>query len=307
MGFSCQDLTRVDVADNPDMETETDKMSEADLVGKILRAFLLILCQLTQSSSDILESLSAYFPSSTYDIDMKMAAELSHESFDDLEEDIWGVAGIVIGLASSISAIYRAGTNDAVLKIKSLIMSWVPHVNSLVQCSGSCLEGSQMILSVGSCLALPVLVAFCLRVELIDANEIDHLLNGYRMLISELVSVKKSGIFHQSLLMASCIGAGSLLACVLNDGVHSIEVESIKVMLDLFRNCYCNPYPPLIHLGGMLGVVNAMGVDAGGLVHMHAPTTTPHSNYKQKVYFAVPAELVSFFCYLFFLFKPRKG
>lgn len=267
------------------METETGKMSEADLVGKIIRAFLLIICQLTQSSSDIVENLSAYFPSSTYDTDLKMATELSRERLDDLEEDIWGVAGIVIGLASSIGAIYRAGANDAVLKIKGLIMSWVPHVNSLVQCSGSCLEGSQMLLSVGSCLALPVLVAFCQKVELMEVNEVDHLLNGYRMVISELVSVKKSGIFHQSLLMASCIGAGNLLACVLNDGVHSIEVESVKVMLELFRNCYCNPYPPLIHLGGMLGVVNAMGVDAGGLVHMHAPTTIPHSSYEQKVYF----------------------
>ncbi|XP_015879308.3 protein RST1 isoform X2 [Ziziphus jujuba] len=283
LGFSCQDLlTRVDVADNPAMETETGKMSEADLVGKIIRAFLLIICQLTQSSSDIVENLSAYFPSSTYDTDLKMATELSRERLDDLEEDIWGVAGIVIGLASSIGAIYRAGANDAVLKIKGLIMSWVPHVNSLVQCSGSCLEGSQMLLSVGSCLALPVLVAFCQKVELMEVNEVDHLLNGYRMVISELVSVKKSGIFHQSLLMASCIGAGNLLACVLNDGVHSIEVESVKVMLELFRNCYCNPYPPLIHLGGMLGVVNAMGVDAGGLVHMHAPTTIPHSSYEQK-------------------------
>lgn len=284
MGFSCQDLlTRVDVADDPDMESETCKMSEADLVGKIIRTLVLMICQLTQSSSNIMESLSAYLPPSTYDRDMKMVTELSHESYDDLEEDIWGVAGIVLGLASSIGAIYRIAENDAVLKIKSLIMSWVPHVNSVVQCSDLCLEGPQMLLSVGSCLALPVVVAFCQRVELMGINEVDHLLNGYRMLISELVSVKKSGTFHQSLLMASCIGAGSLLACILNDGVHSIEVESVKVMLELFRKCYCNPYPPLIHLGGMLGVVNSIGVNAGDLVHMHAPTTIPCTSYEHKV------------------------
>lgn len=258
-------------------------MSEADLVGKIIRALLLIICQITQSSSNIVESLSAYFPPSTYDIDMKMITEWSRENYDDFEEDIWGVAGIVLGLASSIGAIYRVGANDAVLKMKSLIMSWVPHVNSLVQCSDSCLEGSEMLLSVGSCLALPVVVAFCQKVELMGVDEVDHLLNNYRMLISELVSVKKSGIFHQSLLMASCIGAGSLLACILNDGVHPIEVESVKVMLELFRKCYCNPYPSLIHLGGMLGVVNSMGVNAGNLVHMHVPTTIPFSSYEHKV------------------------
>ena len=90
-----------------------------------------------------------------------------------------------------------------------------------------------------------------------DDNELDHLLNGYMELISELVSVKKSGSYHQSLLMASCIGAGSLLACILNEGVHLIVVECVKALLELFRKCNSDPYPPLIHLGGMLRVVNA--------------------------------------------------
>ena len=112
-------------------------------------------------------------------------------------------------------------------------------------------------MSVGSCLALPIVMAFCHRVELMDDIELDHLLNGYVELISQLVSIRKSGSFHQSLLMASCIGAGSLLACILNEGVHLIVVECVKGLLELFRKCNSDPYPPLIRMGGMLGVVNA--------------------------------------------------
>ena len=126
-------------------------------------------------------------------------------------------------------------------------------------------------MSVGSCLALPIVVTFCQRVELMDDNELDHLLNGYMELISELVSVKKSGSFHQSLLMASCIGAGGLLACILNEGVHSIEVECVKGLLELFRKYYSNSYPPLIHLDGVFEV-NDIGAAAGLLVHINSHT-----------------------------------
>jgi hypothetical protein len=286
LGFSCQDLlTRVEVADNSDLDKETIQIQEEFLLGKIVRALSLMICQFTQSSSDIVESLSAYFTPDTYDLDSIRTANLPCENCDDLEEDIWGVAGLVLGLASSVGAIYRAGAHDAVLKIKGLILSWIPHVNYLVQNYGSCSEGAEIVMSVGSCLALPIVVAFCQRVDLMDDNELDHLLNGYRELISELVSVKKSGSFHQSLLMASCIGAGSLLACILNEGVHSIEVECVKGLLELFRKCYSNPYPPLIHLGGMLGVVNAMGASAGILVHMNHLTSSMQTGYDQKVLF----------------------
>uniref|UniRef100_A0A6N2MNJ8 Uncharacterized protein n=1 Tax=Salix viminalis TaxID=40686 RepID=A0A6N2MNJ8_SALVM len=37
----------------------------------------------------------------------------------------------------------------------------------------------------------------------------------------------------------------------------------------MFRKCYCSSCPPIICLGGMLGVVNSMGAGAGILVHAH--------------------------------------
>lgn len=284
LGFSFQDLlTRADATDNSGMEKNTDKMSEKGLLGEIVKALLFMISQITEVSPDILESLSAYFPPSIYDIDTNITAELSNENCNDSLEDIWGIAGLVLGLASSVGAMYRAGAYDAVFKIKDLIISWVPHMNRRVQGSGSYCGVSEIVLSVGSCLAIPIVVAFCQRVELMDDNEVDHLVNGYRELISELLSVKKSDTFYHSLLMASCIGAGSLLACILNEGVHAIEVEHVKGLLELFRKCYSSPYPPLVHFGGMLGVVNAMGAGAGILLD-RLPLTSVQTAFGQKVH-----------------------
>ena len=98
--------------------------------------------------------------------------------------------------------------------------------------------------------------------------------------------------------MASWIGAGSLLACILNEGVHLIVVECVKVLLELFRKCNSDPYPPLIHLGGMLRVVNAMGASAGILVHINH-LISMQTGYVQKVLFYCSSDiflsLVSFF------------
>ncbi|KAM7509889.1 hypothetical protein LguiB_008764 [Lonicera macranthoides] len=274
LGLSCQDLlTRVQVEDNSHLDKETYKTQEIDLLRKIVRGLCHMLCQFTQSSYDTLESLSDCFPLGTNDADSYITPKpFSLMTGDDLEEDIWGVAGLVLGLGSSVSAIYRAGAHDAVFRIKDLIISWIPHVNPSIQNSAMS-EKREIVLSVGSCLALPIIVAFCQRVELINDAEVDHIVSGCRELISELVSSKKSGILHQSLLLASCIGAGNLLACILNEGVYSVELEHVKDILDLFRKTYSNPHPPLIHLGGMLGVVNALGAGAGTLPVMEPDLT----------------------------------
>lgn len=273
LGYSSHDLlSRVEIVDKSklDKDKQTTKIEEVELLGAIVRALSLMICQFTKSSKDMLEDLSVLFPVHSFDISVD--AQLLHEN-GDLEEEVWGVAGLILGLANTIVAIYKAGEYDAVLKIKSLITSWFPHGNSVLQCSGSFDEDASRSLSVGSCLALPTIMMFCHRLELINGNELDHLVNTYKEIISELLSVKRSSTSHQNLMMASCIGAGNLLACILNEGVHSIEVGCVKELLELFRRCYSNPYNPMIHFGGMLGVVNSMGVGVGSLFNVH-PTTT---------------------------------
>ncbi|CAL5434444.1 unnamed protein product [Camellia sinensis] len=252
LGFSCQDLlTWVEASDDSDLEKETCKMQEVDLLGNINSALSQMISQFTPSSSDLLQSLS-----------------------NDLEEDIWGIAGLVLSLGSSIGAIYRSGAYDVVQKIKAFILSWIPHLNHSVQNS------------------LNSKVALCQRVELMYDNELDQLVIGFMELVSELVSVRKSGIFHQSLLMASFVEAGSLLACILNEGVHSLKVEVIKDLLVLFRKSYSNPHPPLTHFGGMLGAVNALGAGAGTLVPNY-PLKTLRTTYDQKDSFYIMGPLLS--------------
>ncbi|GAV70241.1 DUF3730 domain-containing protein [Cephalotus follicularis] len=282
LGLSCQDLlTRIETTDDSNLDKKTYNMEETELLGRIVITLCRMICQLSHSSSDILDSLSAHFPQGAYGLDIN-TSKLSHENCDESEDDLWGVSGLILGLGSSVGAIYRAGAQEAVLKIKSFIISWIPYMDTLVQHSGTCIERSRILLSVGSSLALPTVVAFCQRVELVDGNEVNHLVNGYAELISELLSVNKSDNFHRSLLTASCIGAGNLLACILNEGVHSIKVGYVKHLLELFRKCYSNPYPPIIHLGGMLGVVNALGAGAGILVNVNPLTSSMHTGCEQK-------------------------
>ncbi|XP_010248610.1 PREDICTED: protein RST1 [Nelumbo nucifera] len=264
LGFICQDLpTGDEAADDFNLVEETDQMKEANLLGKIVRTLALKICQFIPSSSYSLQSLCDYFPVDIDHQDGCGTSELSYNNSNNMGEDVWGVAGLILGLGNSVSTIYRYGAHDALLKIKALITSWIPFVNPGLQnpCGGN--EKPEISLSVGSCLALPIVVAFFRRVELIDDGELDHLVNGYRELISELLSVKKSGNFHPSLLMASCLGAGSLLSSILSEGSHPIKAEDVKSLMELFRRCYTNPYPSTIHLGGMLGVVNALGAGAG--------------------------------------------
>lgn len=298
LGFSCQDLlTRADSADNSSTEKDSEKMSERELLGDIVKALLRMISEITQVAPDIFEVLSAYFPPSRYDVDTSTSAQWSNENCDNSLEDIWGIAGLVLGLASSICAMYRAGAHDAIVKIKEVIVSWVPHINRLVQGSDSYSGGSEIVLSVGACLAIPIVVAFCQRVELMDEIEVNHLINGYRELISELLSIKKSGTFYHSLLMASCIGAGSLLACIMNEGVHAIEVERVNGLLELLKRCYSSPYPPLVHFGGMLGVVNAMGAGAG-ILSDRLPLTSVQAAFVPKVHYFKLARSI----FLFFFF-----
>ncbi|GAB4846720.1 hypothetical protein Ancab_025728 [Ancistrocladus abbreviatus] len=278
LGFSCQDLlTRVVVVENTSEKEIMDQL-ELDLLGKIVRALSVMICQLTQSSSDILWGLSKYVPPGSINTDVEITFDSSCMSCDEKEEDIWGVAGLVLGLGSCISVLYRAGSYDDVCDIKSLLISWITDAHSLVKNYGSCIKDSHVLVAPGACLALPTVVSFCQRVELINDNELDMLVVCYKEIISGLLYVKTSGTFHQGLLMASCVGAGDLLACILGEGVHSLEVQHVEELLELMRKTYSSPYPHIIHFGAMLGVVNAMGAGAGSMIHHQLMASSQTAN-----------------------------
>ncbi|CAH1420627.1 unnamed protein product [Lactuca virosa] len=273
LGYSCQDLlTRIQVESDSHLDKE---LQETDLLGKIVRTLCGLINQYARSSSRDLQTLSEYFPSNTID------PNITQTFSDYLEEDIWGVSGLVIGLGSCIPAIYRSGHMDVVKKIKDLIISWIPlHTTS---------ENLELVLSMGACLALPFVVSFSQKVELIDGAEIEYLASGYRELINELLSTKNFGAFRQSLLMAACVGAGNFVGCVLNEGIHSLDAKCVKDLLDMFKRIYSNRHPPLMHLGAMLGVVNTLGAGAGALfLNCPLPFSPSVSEHKESCYISGP-------------------
>lgn len=296
LGFSCQDLlTRTEASASSDIDSESYKNQEERLLGRIVRLLSSVLHRFLHTPCAILESLSVLFPPGKED-NVTGLTQMLDENSDDF--DAWGIGGLIIGLGMSVGAIYRAGKIDAVVKIKNLIVSWIPYADSFKQTPVSNSKLSVRVFSVGSCLALPIVINFCQKVELFDAHEVDHLINCYKDLISELLIVKKSGAFRKSLLIASCIGAGDLLGSVLNEGIHPVEVESVKGLLELFKTCYSKLYPPVVHFGGMLGVVNVLGASAGNLVCSHPLPRAPPSSSEENVSFLVylSRDPCSFYC-----------
>ncbi|XP_051141067.1 protein RST1 isoform X2 [Andrographis paniculata] len=268
LGFSSQDLlTRVDSEVNTKYEKESFKVKEIELLGKIIGTLVQMISRGTGSASGILKVLAKSFPL-VIDDSSSLEADFLSENIDKLEEDPWGIAGPIIGIGNCLGAIYRAGGHDAVIYIKNLIISWLPSADALFS------------ESIGACLALPTIVSFCYRVELLDDDELSRLVSGFLELHSGLLSTEQSDTFHLGLLVASCAGAGSLISIVLNAGLHSVEVKHIKGLLEVFRRTYSSPNLPFIHLGGMLGVINAMGSGAGTVMihNLHQKEQFPFPN-----------------------------
>jgi hypothetical protein len=184
------------------------------------------------------------------------APKLIPEACDFLNEDPWGVAGLVFGLGISIFALYRAEAYKAVIILKNLLISWVANAFN---------EITEVPLCIGSCLALPMVISFSHRVELSRNDELDSLFNYYSLLISELIQTKKSCGIYMDVLMAASMGAGSLISCIANDGVYSRRIDVLKDLLQSIETVYTKACSPLVQLGGLMGVVNAFGAAAGDL------------------------------------------
>ncbi|XP_072999773.1 protein RST1 isoform X2 [Typha latifolia] len=274
LGYACQNLlTRVEIADEPNGEG-TIRFDETTLVKNIVGTLSAMISQLCPPASDSFRILNDIFPPDRNGVS---TSKETLENFDNLEEDVWGVAGLVLGLGNSVVALYRIGAYDAVINIKNILKSWIPDIHNSTWFN----ETINIPLYIGSCLVLPTVTAFCQRVELID-DELDILFARYISLVSELLNLKKSTTLHQNLLMASSIGAGSFLSCIMNGGIHSLRFDDVKHLLDSLRHIYTHSYPPSVHLGAMFGVVNALGAGAGDLTHMSPQPITLKTNYEQE-------------------------
>ncbi|PRQ36115.1 hypothetical protein RchiOBHm_Chr4g0387881 [Rosa chinensis] len=118
--------------DNSSTGTDSEKMSDRDLLGDIIKTLFYMISEIIHVAPDNLDSFSAYLQPSRYDRDTSITSELSNENCND-SQDICGIARLVLDLASSVGAMYRAGADDAIFNINNVMVSWVPHMNRLVQ------------------------------------------------------------------------------------------------------------------------------------------------------------------------------
>ncbi|KAL9254781.1 RST1-like protein [Drosera capensis] len=276
LGFLCQGLfTHSSVVETASDEGSLNSL-ETESLGKIVRCLSLTLCQITRCSSGTLQFLSRYVPLAS-DQDMYViTSESVCTTCEERDEDVWGIAGIIIGLGSCVGPLYRVGSYEAASSVKSLLVSWITNGSLKLQRSSNYLASSEALLTCGACLALSSIVSFCQRVEMVQDTELNELVVCYKEIISHLLSLKTLSNVHQSLLIASCVGAGNLVASILNEGVHYLDVQLVKQLLELYKKIYSGPYPHIVTFGGMLGVVNMMGAGAGIIsFDYHAATSFP--------------------------------
>lgn len=159
LGFSCQDLlTKSGGEDNFHLSKGALRMEEIDLLKKIIGSLSKLICPLTQSSSDVLINAFSWLQLGSDDFDSNITPKFLGQCSDDFEEDVWGVAGLILGLGSSVGAIYRAGFYDAVLNLKTLLFSWIPNLNPSIPFLTTSAK-SELLFSVGACLAAPIVMA----------------------------------------------------------------------------------------------------------------------------------------------------
>ncbi|XP_057515701.1 protein RST1 isoform X2 [Amaranthus tricolor] len=292
LGYSCQDLlTRVVATDN-----ESDEgnfvLQEKALLGMIVRTLSLMIWQLTNISSDHLMTLSEYKAPGLEDKHTQMASGLILKSDEDVEDDTWGVSGLIMGLGMCVGALSKAGSYDAICNIKDLLTSWIAPAETVP--SGRL--QSNLMLSIGACLVLPTVASICRKLELMHDKQLDDLLFCYEDLILKLQLEKTSNFFHFNGLVASCVGAGSLVAFILDEGLLSLDVQRVKTLLGLFKKIYSGTYPHLVHLGAFLGVVNAMGADTGIISH-HCSSKVPVVFFEKKESSHINASLLACSCF----------
>ncbi|GLJ05985.1 hypothetical protein SUGI_0029950 [Cryptomeria japonica] len=260
LGFACQGLLHGDSVGAGKQEEE--------LLGLVVKSLTQLLCQICPSAMKSLQSLYEFdlfkTANSNYGLNLM---DYTAKQWDNSDENVWGIAGLVIGLGISVAAIQKHDSPTMVIKITNILMSWIPSLRSgqrqnLLSESFAYNDVSAVSLAVGSCLALSTAVSVCHKLELMD-EELDSLVDGFRILISESASQKEHGYLYQNLLMASCIGSGNLLSCILKESAHPMRLENIKHLLETIRRTYIEPNPPVVHFGGMMGLVNALSAGAG--------------------------------------------
>lgn len=278
LGFTCHGLmSNMKSSLDPSFGKETSDTTEHRLLRNIIGTLSSMISQLCPSAVDSLQGLCMCFEPTPGNI-FPDKTNADAVKFDCLE-DVWGAAGLVLGLGNSITALYKGGYQEMVLMVKDIMMTWISGEKKGYTGKAKL----ELPLSIGSCFVLPSVLAFSWRMELVN-DEIDHIVAKYTKLVNNLLDEQNLGRLHQSLLMTSCIGVGNLVSYILDEGVHLLTSDDLKSLLELMRKAYTHEYSSHVHLGGLLGVVNVMGAGAGIIVDLWPrPSSSERDCFSEKV------------------------
>ncbi|KAL2649838.1 hypothetical protein R1flu_017966 [Riccia fluitans] len=211
----------------------------------------------------------------------RLSSNFTPEKGPKLEgDDFWAVVGLVWGLGSSVTGLEQLCCPSLVSALTGLMISWVSgfyedeqkefgSVKSLDQKSIS--ESS---LAAGACLALATCVSVSSRLEILP-EDVNSILQKVHCLVQFVTDPEKSAVsesWPSPLFAALNIGAGNVVATFLQDGSHSLQLESIKSLLSCMQLCVRDArLGTWSQLGAAVGIANVLGAGAA-MVNLDIPS-----------------------------------
>ncbi|CAK9278843.1 unnamed protein product [Sphagnum jensenii] len=272
LGIICQSLLLTNVTgETLEGLTKIDKNQEVDLLLQIVSSLIHLTMQVCPRAADQLRALAE----STLLSGVKfwVGDGLNKNHWQKEDDDMWGVCGLVWGLGSAVTALERAQCIPLVLNIANLMISWLPEEipsfhKSLRMKTAAFSEA--MSLATGAVLVLPTCVEVCLRLELLEEADVSSILQrlcafvdkGINNKVVEKGTTKIPGLATA----AACVGAGNLLAVVLEErGIGSgHDNEVISSLLNVLNTAGSGALQTVSggRLCAMMGIANALGAGA---------------------------------------------
>ncbi|KAJ7536683.1 hypothetical protein O6H91_12G077500 [Diphasiastrum complanatum] len=272
LGSICQNLLKdSSITDISDV-SDKSKDQEISLLMNIVKNLAQLLVEICPSCEQTLNSILNFKISKDEELCIEGQRKVITSRVEqEIEENVWAVVGLLIGLGLSVTAIARAGKISLVLAITDAVIAWIPQkaeANLSVHSGSSynyICSFSSLSLAVGACIALPMCVHVCYSLELMRDAEVDSLLGRLHLLLQDtwnLQSHSEIGIWMMQLSAAASIGTGNLFAFLLFEGSHPMQLEVVNSIMQTLLKGSKMSQATYGQLGSMVGLANALGAGA---------------------------------------------
>ncbi|KAL3702297.1 hypothetical protein R1sor_020319 [Riccia sorocarpa] len=187
------------------------------------------------------------------------------------EDDVWAVVGLVWGFGSSVTGLEQLCCPSLVSALTGLMISWVSRFPEEVQSKSNSDKSvsqdivSESLLAAGASLALATCVSISSRLEILP-DDVNSIVDKVLFLVQDLTDPDKSAVSEglpSPFFAALNIGAGNLVATCLEDGSHSLQLESIDRLFSCMqigmRDARLGTWS---QFGAAVGIANILGAGA---------------------------------------------